>query len=209
MPELTLHLSDETLELLAEGALPVEQQGTARSHLDACPRCSATFDAYCALFSGLAALPRLAPSPGFTDAVMARVRIAQPPLYERLLQRCLPQSRRGWALLLGALAAPAFTAVALVTWVLSHPLVSVPALAQMGLTWVRTELWVLLLHAVEWLAAAGVVGNVRELLTRVDALSSTVLVFAALSLAFATPLSAWLLYRLLRTPSREVAHAHR
>ena len=65
------HLTPHETELWAEGLLPA-----ARAlHLATCPACLATAERERKLFVQLAQLERFAPSAGFADRVMARVRI--------------------------------------------------------------------------------------------------------------------------------------
>ena len=74
-----MHLSDWTLEQLAEGLLPPEEHREASLHVEGCTRCASVVDGYHALFTVLSDLPRFAPSAGFSDAVIARTRLTPEP----------------------------------------------------------------------------------------------------------------------------------
>ena len=68
------HLTPDELVLWAEGLLPA-----ARAlHLSDCPNCLATAERERSFFLQLARLERLAPSEGFADRVMSKVRIPTP-----------------------------------------------------------------------------------------------------------------------------------
>jgi hypothetical protein len=68
------HLTPDEVVLWAEGLLPA-----ARAlHLSDCPDCLATAERERALFLQLARLERPAPSAGFADRVMGKVRIPTP-----------------------------------------------------------------------------------------------------------------------------------
>ena len=68
------HLSADEIELWAEGLLP----GARVMHLADCRDCLTVAEAERALLIALAQVPRLAPSQGFTDRVLARIRIPAP-----------------------------------------------------------------------------------------------------------------------------------
>ncbi|MEX0912726.1 MAG: hypothetical protein WD031_04785, partial [Gemmatimonadota bacterium] len=138
MPASSAHLKSELLEQLAEDSLPRGELAEARSHLEACRRCSAEFEAFQSLFAALGELPRYAPASGFEDAVMARVQIApQESHVLAWLKRLMPSSRRGWAMVSVAAAAPAIPIIAMIAWLLSQPLLSPLTLWQWGV--LRTQ----------------------------------------------------------------------
>ncbi len=73
-PQPAQHLTSEEIELWAQGLL-----GAARAmHLADCSLCLAEGERERKLVLTLAQLPRFAPAGGFTDRVMARVRIPTP-----------------------------------------------------------------------------------------------------------------------------------
>ena len=67
------HLSAEALQGLLDGTLPPGERGPAEEHLASCARCAAEVQGWRALFRELGALPGLAPSARFSEAVMAQV----------------------------------------------------------------------------------------------------------------------------------------
>lgn len=71
---LTPHLTPDEIELWAQGLLPAARV----MHLPDCPTCLTTAERERKLFIELAQLPRLAPTEGFADRVIARVRIPTP-----------------------------------------------------------------------------------------------------------------------------------
>ncbi|HET7322405.1 MAG TPA: hypothetical protein VFI96_07935, partial [Longimicrobiaceae bacterium] len=135
------HLSEWTLEQLAEETLSSAERAEATAHLESCAHCAAELEGYRALAAALSGLPRFAPSPGFADAVMARVRVAPAPNpLAAWIGQWLPTTTRGWVLLAGAVVAPALPVLALVIYVLSRPMVSARSLGQMAL--LQVEGWV-------------------------------------------------------------------
>ncbi len=209
MTNLTPHPSNWTLELLAEGDLSPSEREEVAAHVEGCPRCAADVEGYRALFAALEGLPRFAPSAGFGDAVMARVRLAPQadPLFARLV-RWLPSTTRGWIFLLLASMAPALPVLALVAWVVTEPLVSAVNLWAWGTRWVQDTGWSLLTGAIIAVMESGLLGQGQLLLARLSELPFEVLASGALILAVGIPLSAWALYRLLRTPTGGTTYAH-
>lgn len=209
MPNSPAHLTEWTLEQLAEGALPADELPRAEDHLQRCARCSGELEAYRGLFVALSDLPRFAPSAGFADAVMARVRMAPEtdPLYARMV-RLIPRTRRGWAILTGAVGAPALALVALVAWVLSQPLVTATSLWQ----WTTLKGSELALSAAgglaQWAVSLGVPDAVQVVYDTIAGVPTETLMAVVALLAVATPLSVWSLVRLVRTPMREVEYAN-
>lgn len=199
------HVPGWTLELFAEEALAPGEQEEVAAHVAGCAHCAAEVASHQALFSELAALPRLAPSPDFADLVMARVRVPQPSPFELWLQRVLPTTRREWTICLAALTVPAGAAAALVAWLLSHPTVSL--LSGWSVDSVRTELWALFLGGAGWLARTGLIARAQALAAPLLTLSPSVWVALAVFMAVATPISAWALYRLLRAPNGDLSYA--
>lgn len=203
------HLTDWTLEQLAEGTLSRQDEAKARAHVEACARCGAEVEAFRTMFAALEGLPRFAPSPAFGDAVMERVRVAPQgsPALARL-NRWLPKTRRGWMLLSTALVAPAVPMIAFALWVMMDPLMSASSLWQ----WLSLEVQEGARSAVGSLIGFGstlaIVERTKQLLAAVSAVPLSTLGTAVGILAVAIPLSAWSLVRLTRTPSEEVTYAN-
>ncbi len=205
----TAHLTERTLEQLAEGLLSRPDEAEAAAHLEACGRCAAELEGLRALFAALEGLPRFAPSAGFGDAVMARVRVEPRavPAVERL-RRWLPKTRRGWTLLSAAFVTPALPVIALAIWLFTHPLLSPSALWQ----WTGLKVQHGAQTAFAYLMTRGSGSGVFE---RTEQVYSTITATPLLSLAavlgvlaVAIPLSAWSLVRLTRTPMETVTYAN-
>lgn len=209
MPYSYGHVPQWTLELFAEEALPPEERGEVQAHLDRCCQCAAELESSRAFLASLDQLPRFEPLPGFADSVMARVNLRPEgsPALARV-RRWLPATRKGWMMLFGFLMAPFAPLAALFAWVLSHPLVTVGGLWSMGEEW-GGEVGHSLLAGVSRLAVRSGVWEWGEWVVRTvwaNPFSTVSLILAFMALA--TPVSAWSLVRLLRTPMGGVAHAN-
>ena len=203
------HPDPARLQELLEGSLQGRRSTRLQRHMAACESCSREARAWSALFTGLDALTRLAPSAGFAHAVMARVRLPEPaPVRIALVRRALarvralagPRHRQAWAAAAGVALTPAITAGLMAYSVFSHPLVTVGNLG--------TFIWL------EGGALAGMLGNgvitglmenaalfrawmALDSLTRSPATTGAgLLFFLTLTLA-----AVWVLYRNLFTPS--------
>lgn len=204
------HLTDWTLEQIAEGVLPAGELDGATDHLAGCDRCAAELEAHRSLFTALSSLPRFEPSAAFNDAVIARVRVAPAPAPVWVwLRELLPHTRRGWVLLAIVGMLPVLPFLVAAAWLLTHPLVTPDTLT--GL--VALELSAALGAVGGWLerlaADTGIAGaagpGVRALS---DAPADALLALAAL-LTLAVPVSLWALVRLARTPRRTINYANR
>jgi hypothetical protein len=203
------HLSEWTLEQLAEGMLSEHEHQSAMAHVDGCSRCAAEMDAYGTLFTALAGLPRFAPSPDFSDAVISRVRMGpQPsPTLERV-RRWLPVTRRGWAILAGAVIAPALPVLGLLIWVLSQPMISATTLLEWGSRWGTDASSAAASTILRWETQLGLTRLANVLYAAVAGIPITVLLTVGVALAVAIPLSVWSLVRLVRTPLGDVHYAN-
>jgi hypothetical protein len=203
------HLTEWTLEQLAEGTLSERDEAEALGHVEACGRCSAELDGFRALFAALEGLPRFAPSAGFGDAVMARVRVAPRanPAVERV-RRWLPKTRRGWMMLAVALVAPALPVLGLAIWMLTHPLFSPMALWQWTSLQVQEGTRTTFAYLMGWGSATGVFERTEQVYSTVTATPLLTLGVVVGVLAVAIPLSAWSLVRLTRTPMGTATYAN-
>lgn len=208
MTERSQHLDDWTLEALAEGMVGDMERRTALAHLEACARCTAELEGYRALFAAIGDLPRLAPSPQFGDAVMARVRIPQPSPLLAWLQRWAPATRRGWVLLVAALVAPVLPVIAAVGWVLSRPAVSVGSLWQQAAGGATSTAGAALDRIFQWGIDSGAFSRVQSVIDAVQGVPLETLAAVLMIFAVAIPLSAWSLFRLLRTPMGSATYAN-
>ena len=204
-----MHLSDFTLEQLAEGQLPPAEHREATLHLETCPRCSSVVDGYRALFAALSDLPRFAPSPGFSDAVIARTRLTPEPGPVALwLRRFVPQTRRGWALLGAAVVAPVLPMVGALVWLLTHPLMTPGTLWQWASSQGSAAGASTGVVALRWATNSGVAGLMRGAYNAVLGVPLETVTVLATLLAIAMPLSVWAIVRLVRTPMKDVTYAN-
>jgi hypothetical protein len=72
MTDHTLHLRPDELDLLLEGRLPSNRT----SHVETCEECRSALDELREVVAQLNALPALEPPAGFSELVMASVRVA-------------------------------------------------------------------------------------------------------------------------------------
>ncbi|MBA2668998.1 MAG: hypothetical protein H0U67_01340 [Gemmatimonadetes bacterium] len=209
MPNSAAHLTEWTLEMLAESALPDNEVARAKRHLEQCERCSAELEAYRVLAAALSELPRFAPSVEFSDAVMARVKMAPvtDPIYTRVV-RLLPTTPRGWGMLVAAAIAPALPLIALVAWVLTQPLVSIGSLWQWTSGQVVATGLMVAAYMVQLSESVGLLSAAEWVILAAQSLPLGTLVVVVTALAVAIPLSAWSLVRLVRTPMGNVTYAN-
>lgn len=141
------HLEMEELERVAleEGTLPAPR----RDHLDGCARCRRELASMEELHTALSGLPYHAPSPGFADAVMSRVDLAE-PWYVRLLAR-------NWTPVAGVSAgALAIAAVGFWIWLFTRGGVALESVLAVAAEWARTALWDLVVGAGRVLVDTGI-----------------------------------------------------
>ena len=207
MPEPHLHPPQWMLDLFAEGALAPAEQSEVASHSENCRRCEAEIEACRAVISALGAIPRLQPTPGFADAVMARVQIA-PKSHAVRVRQSLPHSRRGWALLGGAVAAFSAPVIAVLLWIVSHPLLTVGGVWYWGSARLQALLWSGISGAAARATGLGPADALSDVIHAFAGLPGSALAALALSLAVLVPLSGWSLIRLARTSTGGISHAH-
>ena len=75
-PSSASHLTESAVEQLADELLKGREREMAEAHVESCVACAARLEASRALIEALSALPRFAPSPSFSDEVMANIRIS-------------------------------------------------------------------------------------------------------------------------------------
>lgn len=117
-----LHPKDERLEAYSDGSLAGEERASVESHVRQCSRCRVEVEDWHSLFSALAALPVLAPAPGFANRVMAHVsvRAAWQARTAGWLGRCVPRTTGGWVVAVALLGIPAIVAGTFIAWLLSR-----------------------------------------------------------------------------------------
>jgi hypothetical protein len=203
------HLSEWTLEQVAEGGLAPDEERTASLHLEACALCAAEVAGYRALFTALSDLPRFAPSPGFADAVIARTRLTPEPGPVALwLRQFMPKSRRGWVLLGSAVVAPALPILVAALWLLTHPTLTAAGLWQWTALQGRTAAGRVGPVLLRWADDTGVAGMARGAYELAHGLPTGALAALITVLAVAIPLSVWAMVRLVRTPMEDVTYAN-
>lgn len=205
-----LHPTPDRLEAYVEEALPDAERAVLESHLEGCGRCRTEVEEWRALFTALETLPAFEPASGFTERVMAQVRLPV-PWWARLVAmvtQLAPRSTFGWVLVAGLVSVPALTAGGAVAWLLTRPAVSPQALwvlftqgatqmAGSGADWVLARLMgtdaaALALTAVAWMQEAGT-----------HSMASAAALFATLTVT-----SAWILYtNLIRPDTRGRGYA--
>lgn len=115
------HLLPEEIDLLLDGELGF---GVAplRSHVDRCERCRSELDAARSLVSELEQIPHLAPSPLFTEKVMAQVQVIE-PVHVAAIQtarRWMPASRPMRVLAGAAAASIGFVLTVVSLWAVGN-----------------------------------------------------------------------------------------
>ena len=206
MRQETQHPQDERLEAYSDGSLPGNERAVIGSHVRKCIRCQGEVDDWRALFTSLAALPLLSPSPGFANRVMAHVSVQQAwhARTAAALARFVPRTTGGLFVAVAMLAIPALAAGTLMVWLLSRSYLT------------GYRLWV---FATDQFAAgtnqvaSGAVSRLLQtdiavwLATTMTALLGSTglraMTWVAGGLSFAIVASIWVLYRnLFRTPNR-------
>jgi len=128
------HPSPERLQAFVEETLPGAERAVVDSHLTHCAQCQTEVAEVRSLFALLGGLPALEPTAGFTDRVMAGVRVRQSAwagawsTASAWVDRVTPQSTRGWATATALFALPVIGATVLVSWLLAQPGVSIQGL---------------------------------------------------------------------------------
>lgn len=208
------HPEPAKLEALADGSLPAADRATVASHVEACASCAAEVDGFRQLFAALAGLPRLAPSAGFADRVMANVRVApapatapdRTPLGERL-RALVPGRRLRWTLAAAFTGLPAVTVASALAWLVTHPNLSAQALWIFATQSIGAAVGSAASWTWEVIAATRPAGWVAAFGRSLVAIDPGQLGVAAAAFAALTLACAWVLYsNLIRTPTRERHH---
>lgn len=133
------HVPAGRLQDFLEGSLAARSAADVEKHLADCAVCRSELAAFREVGMALSALPRLEPSPGFAEGVMAGLRVEQMARVamspttrtERFLaaarswgRSLVPSSRQGWAAALGLALGPAVVVTLVVQAVFAHPLVT-------------------------------------------------------------------------------------
>lgn len=193
------HLSADDFDAWLTGALP----SAAAAHLAGCPDCQERASVEREIVGLLAALPPLTPAPGFSDRVMARVRVPEPVAVRSLagLRRRYMATPRAAAMAASILVLLVGSMTASVVWTLGHQ----DTLAALG-SWLMAQA-----GSAVWVGVRALASNFIEQpwFSGVKALAASP---GRLALASALAVLAYLagvlaLRRLLALPSQQVAHA--
>lgn len=137
------HLSEEELELFlpespaeAGGAIPV----SARNHLEGCRSCRNHLAELESVHTALRSLPELSPSPGFTGAVMERVRLPM-PWYARVWSML----REHWLVAVLVVIGLGVTVGGTSLWLAGQPGLTVGGLVDFVLGRVTATFWAVIL----------------------------------------------------------------
>jgi hypothetical protein len=192
------HFSPDDVENWLSGILDAERT----RHLDLCPECLDRTQVEREIAEQLAALPLLAPSPGFADRVMASVTVADPFALRslRALRQRIFATRRSLAVAASLALAVIGSMAASVAWSLANQ----DVLTSLG-SWVLTQG-----TQAGWLALRGLASNfieqpwyesARTLAGHPGRLAAAI---GVASLAYLSGVFA--LRRLLALPTQQVAH---
>jgi len=210
------HLSAESLQGFVEGTIGDADRVILESHLQICTQCSGELEGWRSLFTTLAGLPQLSPAAGFSDRVMARVKVRAPAAAwaqwlagaRQLAQRLTPQTAGAWALASAFLALPLLVGGGLVTWLVSRDYITLQTLWTFTSDRAASGLQSLGASALTALLQSSIAG---WLVTQANAVIASAgargLGALAVGVGGMTMASIWILYRnLFRTPTREANH---
>ncbi len=206
------HLSTERLQDFVDDALPSGGRREVQAHLATCSTCRTAMHEWESLAARLSELPRLAPSRGFADQVMARVQVPERataparPGFLEVVGGLVPSTTRGWALTGLAAAVPAAAMALLAAYVLTHPVLGAGELASYT-WWKATDLFSAgVAYLADWLVDQALAGPWLPVVEAVAASPATA--FGALAAGWTLAAgAAWVLYRNLHLKS-DTAESH-
>ena len=210
MTEQTFHPESGQLQDFIEDSLDKSSAAVLESHVLGCAYCQKEVAELRSVFTALARMERFSPGLGFTNRVMAQVKLPE-PWYARAGRYAAgfaPRTTRGWAFASGLLALPLIGMGTLMLWVLSKPYVTGEGLIAFALKQTGTSLAVFGRNALSTIIQS----DITLLLTRLaeSVLSAGLAGAGAVVASFAgmIALSAWILYQnLIRTPTRRSNYA--
>ncbi|HEU4885197.1 MAG TPA: hypothetical protein VFT45_23245 [Longimicrobium sp.] len=215
MTDATGHLPFWTLEQLAEGDLSHPERSLAEQHLKTCAHCTAELRSARALIAALQSLPSVSPSAGFADAVMARVVIAPQAATAAAAEPArearrgwLPASARAWAVLTAVLTVIMAPLAALGVWLNAHPMVSVSSLWGVARDWLGEVAWSAVVQVAGAFGRSGLFGWAADTLAAMPGPDTAGVPLSLLLFFAAIPVSAFVIVRLLKTPSTGMTHAY-
>ncbi len=213
------HLSPDRVQDYLDEVIRGKGLRDAETHLAACGECREVVEGWTPIFTSLGELPRLAPSPGFVDRVMAAFAAAPAPAHPARVpvlrhlvaraagsaRKLIPSTRKGWTVAGGIAAAPVAALLAVVGGVVLHPLLTFRDLGiylflrgsewtQVGVGWITTQ--VVETPALYWLLT----------LLESAMAAPAVALGGLVALWGVTLASAWVLYRQVIAPMRMATH---
>jgi len=210
------HPSTESLQGYAEGAIAEGERTVLEVHLAACPECSVELAEWRSLFANLSELPQLAPTAGFTNRVMARIKLpAAAPVWAQWLaaarqftSRLAPRTAGAWAFASAFVVLPLLLGGGVMAWLVSKDYITAQSLWMFFTDRTASSMQSLgastLNAVVQSSVAAWLVQQGRTL---ADSAGLRGLGALAAGIGGMTVLSIWILYRnLFRTPTREANH---
>lgn len=160
------HLTEEELELflarLREDEAGAGPDAAHRDHLEACGRCRSELERLRSLDRMLAGLPSLEPSPGFTEAVMARVKLPA-PWYRRLWATVVERWLVAVLAVVGAGATGGFG-----LWIAARPDLSLQGLSSLVVERLSALFWTLVVSLGRLVWESGLPATIRGLAGSVE-----------------------------------------
>ena len=201
------HPDQERLEALAAQELTAAEAAVVESHLVGCSRCREEVDEWRALFGALGDLPGIDPTPGFADAVMARVDVRS-PWAERasaVVRWMTPRTTAAWALLAAAFSLPALVYAGAFAWLATQPWFTMAAAS----VFVRQTLPAWIGDFGERLLGTVIYyGPIQSMLGSLSTMETETLALAAATFGTTVIVSGWVLYtNLFHTPKRDSGYA--
>ena len=202
------HIGPERLQDYVESLLPARQMARVSAHLEACGTCRSEEAKWKELVHGLEHLPELAPSEAFSGRVMGQlvigdlVRAPAPSPIRRgamaWVERMIPRTQKAWAVISGVAVTPVTVVASLAYAVFSNPLVTPEYLA--SFLWWKVSGGVTALFGVftDGLLESSFAFHAYSVLGALAG-APAMTALAVVSLATATSLSGWVLYRNLMT----------
>lgn len=220
------HPGADRLQDYAEGILALPLAARVEAHLGDCPRCRVSVAAFREVVGALESLPRLEPSPGFAERVMAALPAGQAgtlgaaaPRPARsaaasawgwlaaAARKLVPSTRRGWSVAAVAASLPVALVTAAVGYLMTHPLLTPGHLVSFAL-WRTADRWAALQATVSgWLMESVAAFRAASLVEAVLG-SPGVVAGGAVVFCLGTLASLWVLWRFLLSSPEEGRHAH-
>jgi len=198
------HLTQEELESLSHTSeKPLGRRRMA--HVDTCAQCSDELRAHRLLSRSLESLAGFEPARGFTDQVIARVRLPAPaPAPVPVRTRAIQTLRAHWLVVSGSVAGVTVTAGVLLTWAARFPQASPSGLVGFVAERTVARLAGAALNGAQWLYQSGLASAFDQVGSQVT-VGSAVAGLATLTLMGVGSLS--VTRRLISEPAAQLTHA--